>query len=67
MGWHLRFAKTDRVEALVSLKTVEQVRHQMHICTDWSFEFQEFDDHALAIMTRMKPRYADENKDKDTP
>lgn len=58
MGWHLRFARTDRVEAMVSLKAGDQVRHQAHIFPDWTFDFEEGDDHVLAVMTRVKPLYA---------
>ena len=57
MGWHLRFAKTDRVEALVTLTTIEQVRQQMYIYNDWSFDFVEESDHWVAHMTRLKPLY----------
>ena len=57
MGWHLRFAKTDRVEALVSLTTVEQVRQQTYVYRDWAFDFEDKDDYIVAHMTRMKPLY----------
>jgi len=57
VGWYLRFAKTDRIEALVSLKGAEQVRHEDHVFSDWHFEFEEFEDHVRAIMTRIKPVY----------
>jgi len=57
VGWYLRFAKADRVEALVSLKGVAQVRHAMYIHTDWSLEVEEYDDHALTSFTRKKPLF----------
>jgi hypothetical protein len=57
VGWYLRFARTDRVEALVSLKGAAQVKHQGHIFPDWAFEIEEFEDHALAVMTRRQPVY----------
>nr|WP_279593445.1 hypothetical protein [Pseudodesulfovibrio sp. S3-i] len=60
VGWYLRFAKADRIEAQVSLKAAAQVRHEEHIFPDWVFEFEEFDDHALAVITRRKPRYGKE-------
>jgi hypothetical protein len=61
VGWYLRFARTDRVEALVSLKGAPQVRHQEHIFPDWSFEIKELEDHALAVMTRKQPVYDKES------
>ncbi|MEZ7197961.1 hypothetical protein [Pseudodesulfovibrio karagichevae] len=61
VGWYLRFAKTDRVEALVSLKGAAQVRHQEHIFPDWAFEFKEFEDHVRAVMTRKQPVYDKES------
>lgn len=57
VGWYLRFARTDRIEALVSLKGVPQVRHETHIFPDWAFEIEEFEDHARAVMTRKQPLY----------
>jgi hypothetical protein len=57
VGWYLRFARTDRVEALVSLKGAAQVRHQAHIFPDWDFALEELDDHARAVMTRKQPVY----------
>lgn len=59
VGWYLRFAKTDQVEVLVSLKGEAQVRHEVHIFPDWSFEFENRDDHVLAVMTRKKPIFQD--------
>ncbi|AMK10822.1 hypothetical protein [Pseudodesulfovibrio indicus] len=55
VGWYLRFAKADRIEALVSLKGAPQVRHEAHIFPDWDFEITEFEDHARAVMTRREP------------
>lgn len=57
VGWYLRFAKTDRIEALVSIKGADQVRHEGHIFPDWSFDFEEHDDHVKAVMTRVKPLF----------
>jgi hypothetical protein len=57
VGWYLRFARADRIEALVSLKGVAQVRHEEHVFPDWTFEIEEFEDHARAVMTRKKPVY----------
>ncbi|OIQ49082.1 hypothetical protein BerOc1_01002 [Pseudodesulfovibrio hydrargyri] len=57
VGWYLRFALTDRVEAQVALKAAPQVRHQAHVFPDWAFEIEEFEDHALAVMTRRQPVY----------
>lgn len=57
VGWYLRFAKTDRIEATVSLKGVPQVRHAMYIHTDWELEVEEHDDHAVTRFTRKKPRF----------
>lgn len=57
VGWYLRFAKTDRIEALVSIKGADQVRHEGHIFLDWNFDFEDRGDHVKAIMTRMKPLY----------
>jgi len=57
VGWYLRFAKADRVEALVSLTAADQVRHAMYIHTDWNLEIDEFEDHAKARMTRKKPLF----------
>ncbi|XXJ20845.1 hypothetical protein ACR42D_15155 [Desulfovibrio caledoniensis] len=57
VGWYLRFARTDRVEALVSLKGAAQVRHQEHIFPDWAFAIEEFEDHARAVMKRKQPVY----------
>jgi hypothetical protein len=62
VGWYLRFAKADRVEAQVSLKATAQVRHEEHIFPDWAFDFKEFDDHVLAVMTRREPRYDKETE-----
>lgn len=59
VGWYLRLGKTDRVEAQVTTAGADQVRHQRHISTDWDFEFEDHDDHVLAIMTRKKPLYED--------
>lgn len=60
VGWYLRFAKTDTVEAIVTVKTAAQVRHQAHIFPDWSFDFVEKEDHVLARMTRLKPLYSED-------
>ncbi len=57
VGWYLRFAKADRVEAQVSLKGVDQVRHAMHIHTDWELEVEELDDHAVTRFKRKQPRF----------
>jgi len=61
VGWYLRFAKSDRIEALVSIKGAVQVRHEGHIFPDWAFEFEERDDHVKAIMTRLKPLFEEES------
>ena len=61
VGWYLRFAKTDRIEALVSVKGSAQVRHEEHIFPDWAFAFEELDGHVRAVMTRRKPLYDKEN------
>ena len=60
VGWYLRFARTDRIEALVATKAAEQVRHEKHIFPDWEFAIEEFEDHARAVMTRKKPLYGEE-------
>jgi hypothetical protein len=60
VGWYLRFARTDRIEALVCPKGVPQVRHEMHSHPGWSLEVEERGDHALTRMTRIKPVYADQ-------
>jgi len=57
VGWYLRFARADRIEALVSLAGADQVRHAMPIHTDWDLEIDLFPDHAMARMTRREPRY----------
>jgi hypothetical protein len=57
VGWYLRFAKTDRVEALVSLKGEPQVRHEQYVFPDWAFAFEDREDHVLCVMTRKKPVY----------
>lgn len=59
VGWYLRLGKSDRVEALVSTKETDQVRHQAHIYTDWDFDFEDKGDHVLAVMTRKKPLFSD--------
>ncbi|BCS88201.1 hypothetical protein [Pseudodesulfovibrio sediminis] len=61
VGWYLRFARTDRIEALVSIKAGAQVRHEVHTFPDWHFEFEEHDDHVRAIMTRKQPVYDKES------
>lgn len=60
VGWYLRFARTDRIEALVSIKGAVQVRHQKKIFPDWEFLIEELDDHARVVMNRKKPRYGEE-------
>jgi len=57
VGWYLRFARTDRVEALVSAKGAAQVRHEEHVFPDWAFVIEDLGDHARAVMTRRKPVY----------
>ena len=57
VGWYLRLAKTDRIEALVSAKGAEQVRHEAHIFKDWDFALEDADDHVRAVMTRRKPLF----------
>ncbi|QJB57001.1 hypothetical protein [Pseudodesulfovibrio sp. zrk46] len=57
VGWYLRFAKSDTIEALVSTKAADQVRHEEHIFPDWNFEFEDREDHVAARMTRKKPLY----------
>lgn len=61
VGWYLRFARTDRIEALVSLKAAAQVRHEAHTFPDWAFEVEELKDHARAVMTRKQPVYDKES------
>ncbi|MUM78775.1 hypothetical protein GKC30_14140 [Pseudodesulfovibrio sp. F-1] len=58
VGWYLRFARTDRIEALVAPRGVAQVRHEMHSHPGWSLEVEERGDHALTRMTRIKPVYS---------
>ena len=62
VGWYLRFAKADRVKALISLAGADQVRHAMYIHTDWDLEIEELEEHAVAHMTRKKPRYDKEQE-----
>ena len=57
VGWYLRFAKADRITALVSTKGAAQVRHEEHIFPDWAFEIEDMGDHARAVMTRRKPLF----------
>lgn len=57
VGWYLRFGKSDRIEAQVSIKAAPQVRHLEHIFPDWDFSYEERDDHVLAVMDRKKPVY----------
>lgn len=57
VGWYLRFAKADNIEALISLAGADQVRNAMYIHTDWDLEIDLLPDHAKARMTRKKPRY----------
>jgi len=57
VGWYLRLAKADRIEALVSPSGADQVRNAMYIHTDWVLETEEVGDHVRALMTRKKPRY----------
>ncbi|WP_285907167.1 hypothetical protein [Pseudodesulfovibrio pelocollis] len=66
VGWYLRFARTDRVEALVAPKGVAQVRHEMHSHPDWTLEIEERGDHALTRMTRVKPVYSGQDETADT-
>ncbi|MFH1913292.1 MAG: hypothetical protein ABIK45_03340 [Pseudomonadota bacterium] len=66
VGWYLRFARTDRVEALVAPKGVAQVRHEMHSHPGWSLEVEERGDHALTRMTRVTPVYSGQGKTDDT-
>jgi hypothetical protein len=63
VGWYLRFARTDRVEALVAPKGVAQVRHEMHCHPDWSLEVDDREDHAMTVMTRIKPLYENWSED----
>ena len=60
VGWYLRFARTDRIEALVSVKGEAQVRHEERIFPDWAFAFEPMGDHVKAVMTRKKPLYDQE-------
>lgn len=60
VGWYLRFARSDRIEAAIATKAVDQVRHEGYIFTDWGFDFEDKGDHVLAIMTRKKPLYGEE-------
>jgi len=62
VGWYLRFAKTDRVEAQIALKAVDQVLHARHIHSDWCFDIKDYVDHALAVMTRIKPLFDKDDK-----
>ena len=62
IGWYLRFAKSDTIEALVSIKGADQVRHEEYLFRDWNFEFEEYTDHVVARMTRKKPLYAKETE-----
>nr|WP_321513711.1 hypothetical protein [uncultured Pseudodesulfovibrio sp.] len=61
IGWYLRFAKADAIEAWVSLKGAAQVRHEEHIFPDWNFTFEEHEDHVVARMTRKKPLFDKED------
>lgn len=60
VGWYLRLAKTDRIEALVSAKGADQVRHEGHIFPDWEFTLEDMDDHVKAVMIRKKPLFEKE-------
>jgi len=62
VGWYLRLAKTDRIEALVSPKGEPQVRHESHIFPDWTFTFESIDDYVLAVMTRNTPLFDKESE-----
>ncbi|WP_419785089.1 hypothetical protein [Pseudodesulfovibrio sp.] len=57
VGWYLRLGKTDRIEALVSLKGEPQVLHESYIFPDWAFEFENRGDHVRAVMTRKEPLF----------
>lgn len=59
VGWYLRLGKSDRIEATVSLKGADQVRHQEYIFPDWDFEFRERDDHVVVVMRRKRPLFGD--------
>ncbi len=57
VGWYLRFARTDRIVALVSARAADQVRHEAHVFPDWEFAVEDRGDHARAVMTRREPVY----------
>lgn len=61
IGWYLRFAKADVIEAKVSLKGAAQVRHDENIFPDWEFAFEEHENHVVARLTRKKPLFDKED------
>ena len=57
VGWYLRLGRSDRIEALVSLKGEAQVLNESYVFPDWTFTFENRGDHVLAVMTRNQPVY----------
>lgn len=52
IGWYLRFARQDEVEALLGPKGLPQVRHQLKILPEWSLESEDRGDHTYVRLTR---------------
>lgn len=57
VGWYLRFAKADRVEAKLSPTGIESVKHAMHMHNDWELETETKDGYVMARITRKKPLF----------
>ncbi|WP_319780832.1 hypothetical protein [Maridesulfovibrio sp.] len=56
VGWYLRFARTEKITALVDKGTEDQLRHQLEILPEWDLEIFEEEDHVRAVFHCKVPR-----------
>jgi hypothetical protein len=51
-GWHLRFARVDRMQALIDPATLPQVEDHVFIVGGWDMAVEEQDGALLVTFTR---------------
>lgn len=56
IGWHLRFAKQDRLEARFDRKALPQVDDHLFIVGGWNMDIEHQGDAVRAVFTRKAAR-----------
>jgi len=52
VGWYLRFARSDKIEALVQDRAVDQIRAHLAPDMGWDMAVEQRQGHSLVHLTR---------------